>query len=416
MSVTFHRPPGRLGFAVVPAKLVALPLARARRRRLGKTTTFVAVTGSAGKTTTTRLLDAVLATRGPVAPRRRGPGQARKLVKTITSTRPHHWACVQDLALSLPGALDELAWAYEPDVAVVTTIGLDHWRAFGSPDAIAREKRKVVEALRPGGLAILNADDPQVRAMRDAAPGRVLLFGRAADADVRAEDVGVDARGRLTFALVHDGQRWPVETRLQGELWLTAALAALTTGLALGVRAAAAVGAVGTVDPVLHRLSVLEAPSGVTYLRDDWKGASWTVAPALEALAAMPARRRVAVLAELPDDERRPRAFYRDVVRDARRRADLVVLVGAKARNGMRGNRDDGAVVHFDGAAEAGEFLRSELGDGDVVLLKANRTPEHLERIALASIRPVACRRVRCTKRVFCDDCRLLAKDMGNGG
>jgi UDP-N-acetylmuramoyl-tripeptide--D-alanyl-D-alanine ligase len=96
---------------------VALPLVRARRRRL-RGTTFLGVTGSAGKTTTTRLLDAVLKTRGPVTPR---PGErvpARKLIRAILATRANHLACVHELALSGAGLFDELLWAYEPDVAV----------------------------------------------------------------------------------------------------------------------------------------------------------------------------------------------------------------------------------------------------------------------------------------------------------
>lgn len=416
MSVPIHRPAGPLGAVAFAGKLAVLPLVRARRRRL-RGTAFVAVTGSAGKTTATRLLGAVLATRGPVTPRRRGPAQAWKLAKTVLSARSRHWACVQDLPLAQPGALDELVWTYEPDVAVVTAIGLDHWRAFGSPDAIAREKRKVVAALRPDGLAVLNADDPQVRGLAEAAPGRVVLYGRAADADVRAEDVGVDGRGRLTFTLVHGGERLPVATRLQGELWLASTLAALATGIELGIEAADAVGAVAAVEPVLHRLSVLEAPGGVTYLRDDWKGASWTVGPALDALTAVPARRRIAVLGELSDDERpRARTFYPDVARKARRRADLVVLVGQKARHGLRAGVDDGSIVHFADAGEATGFLRGVVEDGDVVLVKANRRPEHLERVALASVLPVTCGRVRCSKRVFCDDCRLLARGRHDGG
>jgi UDP-N-acetylmuramoyl-tripeptide--D-alanyl-D-alanine ligase len=406
-----YRPPGPFGPAWVAVKAVALPVVRARRRRLHGTT-FVGVTGSAGKTTATRLLEAVLATRGPVAPK---PGErvpARKLIKALVKTRSRHWARVHELALTGPGMIDELLWAYEPDVAVVTTIGLDHWRAYGSPEAIAPEKAKLVRAVPPDGLAVLNADDPLVRAMGEQARCRVVLYGRAGDAHLRAEDVGVDARGRLTFTLIHDGSRLPVVTRLQGELWLTAVLAAVATGVELGADREEAVRAVAAFEPVLHRLSVIEAPGGVTYLRDDWKGSSWTVGPALDALASMPARRRVAVLGELPDDARRARAFYRDVVREARRRADLVVLVGQKARNGLRGRAGvvDPTIVHFEGAPEAADYLRGVLEEGDVVLLKANRLPEHLERIALSSVLPVACRRVRCTKRVFCDDCRLLTR------
>ena len=307
---------------------------------------------------------------------------------------------------------DELLWAYEPDVAVVTTIGFDHWHAFGDQDLIAREKAKLVAAVPGDGLAILNADDPRVLAMREAARCRVVLFGRAPDADVRAEDVGTDELGRLAFTLVHDGERRPVTTQLHGALWLASALAAFATALALGVDPDDAVHAIATVEPTLHRLSPLQTPGGVTYLRDDWKGASWTVEPALEALAAAPARRRVAVLGELPDDPRRARRFYRDIAREARRRADLVVLVGEKAHNGLRGRdgQDDGSMVWFKGAPEATEFLREILGEGDVVLVKANRLPEHLERVSLSNVLPVTCRRVRCHKRVFCDDCRLLTR------
>ena len=408
MSIPRHRPPGVLGPAVMAGKAVLLPLVRARRRSLGDTV-FVAVTGSVGKTTTTGLLEAVLGTRGPVAPSGRGAPQATKLARTVLGTRSAHWACVYELQLSRPGVLDQLVWAYEPDVAVVTTIGLDHWRAFGSPDAIAAEKRKVVAGLRPDGLAVLNTDDPLTRGLADAAPGRVVHYGRSAGAGVRAEDVSVDSRGRLMFTLVNGTDRWPVATRLQGELWLTATLAALATGVSLGVPEEDAVRAIESVEPVLHRLSVLEAPGGVTYLRDDWKAPTATVGPALDALASMPARRRVAVLGELHDDRRRARVFYRGIVQEARRRADLVVLVGDKARYGLKGNRDDPAIVHFDGAPAATRFLRGELAEGDVVLVKSNWIPDHLERISLAAVRPIECKRIRCRRRVFCDDCRLLA-------
>ena len=405
------RPPGRLGPAVVGIKALLLPLTRARRRRLSATT-FIGVTGSAGKTTATHLLDAILATRGPVAPRRGGPAQAWRLVKTIFTTTRRHHACVHELAISGPKMLDELLWTLEPDVAVVTTVGFDHWRAFGTHEAIGPEKAKVVAAVPPEGLAVLNADDPLVRGMNVVARCPVLLYGRSPDAMVRAEDVGVDGSGRLLFTLVYDGVRVPVTTQLQGELWLTSALAALATGLALGIAAPDAVRAVADVEPVLHRLSVLRTAGGITFLRDDWKGASWTVRPALEALATMPARRRIAVLGELPDDLRRARVFYRDIAREARRTADLVVLVGQKARHGLRARtgEDDRSFAWFAGAPEAAEFLRTRLGEGDVVLIKANRIPEHLERVALSNVFPVTCKRVRCTKRVFCDDCRLLTR------
>jgi UDP-N-acetylmuramoyl-tripeptide--D-alanyl-D-alanine ligase len=354
--------------------------ARAYRRRL-RATTFVSVTGSAGKSTTAKLLRAVLARSGPVSPKQPGPQPTLKAVRTIAAVRCRHRACVHETAAWGPGTLDRILRIVQPDVGVVTTVGDDHLVAFRDRDAVAREKAKVVAALPREGIAVLNADDPRVRAMAAETSARVVLYGRSAEADVRAEDVSAAFPDRLAFTVIADGRRVRVQTQLVGELWVTSALAAIAAGWTLGVSLEEAAKALADVEPHDRRLEPVHTPRGATILRDDVKASGWTVVPALEVLAAAAASRKIVVLGRVSDDRRRWRVLYRDLAREARRRADLVVLVGEWAHHGLRAraSKDDETVVALETVDEAIEFLRGEVRPGDLVLVKSNR--RHLERL-----------------------------------
>jgi UDP-N-acetylmuramoyl-tripeptide--D-alanyl-D-alanine ligase len=396
----------------VAGKLAVLPFVRARRRRL-RETTFVAVTGSAAKTTTVRLLEAVLEARGSVSPVAEGRSQGLKVTKAILSTRRRHRSCVYELAAYGPGTLDEILWAFEPEVGVVTTVGRAHLSEFHNQDAIAREKTKLVRSLPPAGIAILNADDPMVRAMAEETPARVILYGRASGADVRAEDVRATFPERLSFTAVAGDETARVETRLVGEHWVTSALAAIATGRALGVQLDEAAAALARVEPVPFKLSVLETPSGATILRDDYKGTACTVPAALQALASARARRKLLVLGPIVGfDPDPPELYFADLVREARRSADLVLLVGREAEYGLgaRSHPGDDSVQAFPDAAAAASHLRALLEPGDLVLVKTPRLEEHLERVSLAQVRPVGCWRPWCEKLIACDECPRLER------
>ncbi|MCI0632987.1 MAG: hypothetical protein L0206_03590, partial [Actinobacteria bacterium] len=169
-------------------KLVLLPVTRAWRRRL-RGTTFIGITGSAGKTTAKRLLLEVLSAHAPTTANRGSSNRAKSLAEVLKRTRQRHRFCIQELGADGPGSLQELLWAFEPDVALVTTVGLEHMSAFKTREAVADEKASLVAALPSNGLTVLNADDPLVRAMAGVARCRVVLYGVSPDADVRAEDV-----------------------------------------------------------------------------------------------------------------------------------------------------------------------------------------------------------------------------------
>lgn len=382
-----------------------LPVARAHRRRL-RETLVVAITGSAGKTTTKNLVREVLAQTGPGTASRRSSNRAKGLLRVLARTRRHHRFSVHEVAACGPGSLDELLWTLEPRVGVVTSVGREHYAAFRGVEAVAREKAKVVQALPGDGLAVLDADQPLVRAMAGGTAARVLLVGRSPDADLRAEAVRAAWPEPLAFEALWNGQRVEVATRLFGEHWLPAVLSALAVGVgAAGLTLAEAAAAVARCEPERHRLSEVRLPGGVTFLEDDWKAPTWSLDTAFDVLRTARARRRILVLGQLSDDPKTPRQLYRQVARRALDAADVVVAVGRWSHH--LDTVEDGRLHGFATAVECHRFLADFLAAGDLVLVKSGAGHEHLERLVLARQEGMACWRQACGRRVWCHECRL---------
>jgi UDP-N-acetylmuramyl pentapeptide synthase len=366
-------------------------LAQLQRRRLGAVR-FVGITGSCGKTTTKELAAAVLSARlqGVWSPTTRNSLFA--VAATLVRTRVHHDFCLQEVGSWGTGTLSRSVALLRPDVAVVTNVGADHYKAFRSLEATAREKRTLVEGLAADGVAILNADDPHVAAMAAFAPGRVTTYGLAPDADVRATDV-VDAwPDRLAFTVHHAGRSLPVRTRLCGAHLAPCVLAALAVGIELGVPLEDAVAAVAGVEPWRARMSPVELEDGVAFVRDDWKAPLWSVPPALAFLGRARSARRIAVIGTLSDYPGSNEKRYAAVARQALEAAEHVVFVGRWARGALRAapaGRPE-ALRAFERVEEAAAHLREFLRPGDLVLLKGSQTVDHLERIVEARAAAIA--------------------------
>jgi UDP-N-acetylmuramoyl-tripeptide--D-alanyl-D-alanine ligase len=387
-------------------KIVAFPLARAWRRQLRRTA-VIAVTGTAGKTTCKRLLVHILERHGPVVATRGTGNRGWMLLRVVARLRPRHRAGVFETAAWGPDTLDEALWLLEPRIGVVTLVDKEHLSAFRTAEAVAREKVKLPAALPDGGLAVLNADDPRVRAMATATRARVVLVGRASDADLRAEEVTAGWPDTLRFTLVlPSGRRLPVKTRLYGEHWLPSVLSALAVALELGVPADDAAAALAAAEPEPHRLSERRTAGGVTFLEDDWNGSEYGFATAFEVLRTARARRRILVLGKVSDTRASHRVLYRRMVEAANTCADIAVFVDAAAHHARR--VETRIPVHpFTTALEAQHFLAGILEAGDLVLVKSTCYGAHLERLALAFTDGVLCWRHACGRRHFCEDCRM---------
>ncbi len=385
-------------------KMVVLPVARARRSRLDATR--VGITGSVGKTTTKKLLVALLSSLGPVTQTPASLNRGVNLAAALLRARGRDRFVVAELAaIASERGLDDLLWTLAPEVGIVTRVAHDH---FSSADEAAHAKVRLVQALPPGGLAILNADDPRVAAMAAETEARVVFYGAAPAADVRVEDVRAGWPERLSFTLVTGTDRRRIETRLVGDILLPSVLAALAAALELGVDPDRAAEIVGETEPQEGHLSVWRAPTGATYVQDVWKGSSHTVEPSLRILDRMDAGRRVAVLGFLAHNTRPPADVYRDAIRAAREHADLVVLVGRAAEHAPELPPDEaGGVEAFKTVGEAARFIRDSSLPDDLILLKS-KGALHLERIALAQTADVTCERLLCPLLINCGDCRRL--------
>ncbi|MFD9794983.1 UDP-N-acetylmuramoyl-tripeptide--D-alanyl-D-alanine ligase [Streptomyces sp. NPDC059070] len=364
-------------------------LAREVVRRLG--TDVVALTGSSGKTSTKDLIAQVLQRHAPTV---FTPGSLNNEIGlpltalTATSETRH---LVLEMGARGIGHIRYLTGLTPPRIGLVLNVGTAHIGEFGGREQIAEAKGELVESLPADGCAVLNADDPLVRAMAPRTRARVLLFGEAEDADVRAENVRLTDAGQPSFSLHTPSGCSDVTLRLYGEHHVSNALAAAAVAHELGMSAdeiARALSEAGTLSR--WRMEVTERPDGVTVVNDAYNANPESMRAALRALAAMGKGRRTwAVLgpmAELGDESL---AEHDAVGRLAvRLNVSKLVAVGDREASWLQlGAYNEGSwgeeSVHVSDAQAAVDLLRSELRPGDVVLVKASRSIG-LERVALA--------------------------------
>jgi UDP-N-acetylmuramoyl-tripeptide--D-alanyl-D-alanine ligase len=371
-------------------------LAAAVIRRLPAT--VIGVTGSSGKTSTKDLIAQVLSTTGPtVAP----PGSFNNELGhpyTVLRADPSTRFLVLENSARGIGHIRLLTEIARPRIAAVLNVGSAHLGEFGSREAIAQAKGELVEALpsaEDGGVAVLNADDAHVLAMRSRTEARVVTFGESDSADVRATDVQLDELGRPSFRVTANEQTAEVTLRLVGAHHVSNALATTAVALECGLslrEIADALSAAGSVSR--WRMEVTQRADGVLVINDAYNANPESMRAALKALAAVHAHRRgsgarsfavLGQMAELGDDA----TAEHDALGRLAVRLDVsrLIAVGEQARPIQHGAALEGS---WDGEASwvpdvdaAVALLRRELRPGDVVLVKASRAAS-LERVALA--------------------------------
>jgi len=373
--------------------------------------TFIGITGSAGKTAAETLIAAILASVGAVSHSRGGRNRLHQIARVVTATRPSDDFCVLEFGAEKPGGFDPVIRLARPTIGVVTTVGDDHHRAFGSREAIAAEKGKLIAALPPEGTAVLNADDPLVWAMGERCKARIVSYGLGEGADLQARDIRSSWPNRLSFTVRYRRQDYPVKTQLCGKHWVTSTLAALATGVAAGVPLAVAIKKVAQIPPVRARMEPVMTPEGITFLRDDRKAPFWGMPTVFEFLREAQAARKVLVLGTLAEYHGTARSQYKIIGKEALKVADVVIFVGESATYGSRVQKfaaKDQTLLAFPELREAAVALRELLRPGDLVLLKASARADHLGRLYHAFTGPVACWRMDCGLSWLCDYCRLL--------
>ncbi|MBA3058018.1 MAG: aminoacyl-tRNA hydrolase [Gammaproteobacteria bacterium] len=378
-------------------------------RRSLSNTVFIGVTGSAGKTTTKDLIASVL--ERSFSKGRKNPGSLNwpeDMVRMVLSTRQSDAFCIAEISAHRPGAMDLPLALVRPKVGVVTNIGSDHISAYKNRDAIADEKGKLIRSLPSGGVAILNADDPRVLAMRSLFAGRTVTYGLSSDAQLHGEAIHSAWPKRLSLTATWHDESVQVTTQLCGVHWAPAVLAALATGVALGVPLRVAAQAVADVPAFEGRMAPVEV-DGITFIRDDWKAPLSTIEPAFEFMRSAQAKRRVVVLGTISDYQGDSTRRYVEIGESALAFADCVVFVGPRASASLRAKRDGNAEFRaFASLRDASTYLRAYLKAGDLVLLKGSHKADHIQRLIIQLKTEVQCWRSDCGRLQSCETCELL--------
>lgn len=358
---------GRGTAIVVPDTLRAL-MALAAARRSTFDGPVIGITGSVGKTSTKDLAWAALAASKRTWANERSFNNEQGLPTTLLNTPELTDVLVLEMGMRGFGEIAELCAIARPTIGVVTRVAEAHSDRVGGIEGVARAKAELIEALPANGLALLNVDDARVRAMAGVAPCPVLFYGEGDGADVRITDLRIDEIARPSFRLHTPWGSSLVHLGVSGRHMAHNAAAALACVGAVGADLHEGAAALADIGLTAMRMEVQRTPAGATVLNDSYNANPTSMRAALDALADLPATRRVAVIglmAEISDTE----AEHRAIVEYAYGRGIEVLVVGTDLY-GIQPVADPVAALGL-------------LAGGDAVLVKASRVVG-LERVAAA--------------------------------
>ncbi|MGA0893294.1 MAG: UDP-N-acetylmuramoyl-tripeptide--D-alanyl-D-alanine ligase [Ilumatobacteraceae bacterium] len=369
--LTSRPPEGGTAIEVVDTIAALARLAAAMRQRFHGS--VVGITGSVGKTSTKDLTRAAVGAGRRTWASERSFNNEQGLPTTVLNTPTDAEVMVLEMGMRGHGEITALCDIAAPGVGVVTRVAEAHSDRVGGIEGVARAKSELVRALPATGTAVLNADDHRVAAMAGLTSAQVVTFGTQSSADVCVSGIVVDVEARPSFTVRTPWGTAEVRLALRGAHMALNAAAALAVAGVIGVDLVEAAAALSDVAPGEMRMNVRRAGSGAVVLDDSYNANPTSMRAALDALVALPATRRIAVvgvMAEIADAERE----HRQVAEYAAERGVVVMPVGTDLYG-------ISPVVDADSVAEALAAAFGSLAAGDAVLVKGSRVAG-LDRVA----------------------------------
>jgi len=380
------------------------------RRTLARRVRLLAIVGSYGKTTTRAATSRAMAVSHAQA-RTKGRSQVPMSLLRIPYWYRHG---VLEVSINRKRQMERHARTVRPDIVILTSIGSEHNRSLGSLDDTLREKARILDGLRKGGVCVVNGDDEKLRTLEVPGEARVVTFGLRPENDVRASDLRLDWPHGTRFRLHMAGETHEVRVPLLGEKMAYAVLAAIAVATAEGNDLEDVLARLETMEPPPGRLQPVRLPNGAYLLRDDHKSSLETIDTALDVLSEIPAR-RIVVLGDISEPPGSQGPIYRRIGERLAGIATRIIIVGGHATR-----------EYATGATKAGfpspmlvnagksylaavDAVREDLSAGDVVLIKGRNT-QRLERIAFSlQDRSVGCELVFCRAvNLRCGGCPML--------
>lgn len=383
-----------------------------RKRRRMSHTTFIGITGSSTKSTTSAIVRQILLRGHKVAFNDQNNGLSA-IARTIRKAPFDADFAVLEIAAGSGTSVDKVARLARPDVAIVTMIELEHYTEFRTKEAIANEKGHLVESLPHDGVAFLNADDEHVMSMADRTSARVVTFGRNEGADYRAKRIEFDMQHGLCMSVEGRGRTLDLSSPLFGKHFYLPVLAAVACAMELGVPDDEIFRAVESYGGMINRCGVLPAVNGPVFVCDTQKAPFHSITLPMDTLAGIVAPRKTIVIGQIADYRGNPASKYSEAIAHAGLVADRVFTVGPTSHKGKARFAREGVVfARFTSLEELTAHLHMTAIQDEIILLKSAQNV-HLERLAIDFVAPVHCWVEVCGQKGSCFSCGLysIARD-----
>ena len=369
------------GLGVVGADDTSLALqGLARAIRMAVETQVVAITGSAGKTTTKEAIAAFLGRRHRVVRNQGNLNNAIGLPLSLMQLRDEPDIAVMELGMSRAGEIRTLVDIARPDIRVWMNVGNAHLGFFDSPEELADAKAEIIERSGEGDVLVCNADDPRIMSRVTRFPGRTLTFGCSPGATVSAsqvESLGIDGMRAKVSTPKGKGA---LQTGLLGRGNLSNVLAATTVALECGAELNEVLEEASRLTAMDRRGVVHRLARGVTLIDDSYNSSPAALTGALSVLAGESrASRKVAVLGEMLELGHAATALHEACGLAAQEAGlhQLVTVGGAPARvlasAAVSAGMPASAVRWAATSAAAADLVAGMLQPGDLVLVKGSR-------------------------------------------
>jgi UDP-N-acetylmuramoyl-tripeptide--D-alanyl-D-alanine ligase len=375
---------------VVPDVVEALHATARTRTQRQPETTYIGITGSNGKTGAKEAVAAVLSRQAPTLKTLASYNTEIGYPLTLLRLEPQHRYAVLEMGAQWVGELARLCTIHAPDWSLITNIGTSHLEFFGSQERIVLAKSELVQALTPEGIALLNYDDPNVRAMSTKTQAHIIYYGLEDGADIRATALAGDALRGRSFTLHAWGEQTRVQLHLPGKHGITIALAAAATGIAAGISLDEIRNALEELTPAARRGEIKRGPNGSTVIDDSYNASSQSIlaiAQTMHEAQIAPQGKRWAVLGDML--ELGTYAYTEHIMTGIALASlvDYIVAIGDQARFYLEGALKAGIPNDhlFSFAADitnkaelevakraAADLLLAQVRPDDLVLLKAS--------------------------------------------
>ncbi len=366
--------PSSNGFCLVvddPEKAL-FELARLVRAKSGAT--FVAITGSVGKTTAKEFTAELLGAKGSVLKTRGNLNNQLGVPLTLARLEVEHWAAVIECGMSHAGELRRLAHLIRPKVAAITNVAAVHLEFFESIEQIAEAKLEIFETLDAGDTAVAPANEPLLSKPALKTRGRARLFGDGPQTSISASAVSMSLEGSR-FDLNCLGARVAVALPVPGAHAISNFLAAAAIGSALGIEAAGLAERARSLKASPGRGAVRRLRDDILLIDDTYNSNPKALLSAIDTLSLARERRRVACLGDMLELGPQGPSLHREAGAIVGSRVDLLLAVGTLAREivlGATALPPESKRV-FENSAELASNIAGLVRSRDAVLVKGSR-------------------------------------------